>query len=376
MLNWVFLAIATLSQALPLPQPVQLRPEMPKTVRTALAPPRIEAPNPAQHRTPLPAGYLDLATAFLGLDGCDYSRSYLNGEPSLATDDVGNPVVSCAVWSFKQAPDIIAFSASVGAAGAKLPVTVYLDDRDLSDGTFRNVVVDVIGGPGMSIAPGLNDSLQIALAERGFIVVKLGYTGTRHGTLFPKPNLEAAVGQIADYLVRLRLRCQTTKLVLLGESLGGNIVTRAAGSVPSSTLDAVALVLPLVFSPDAALANFHKIFAKAGLLPTALQVRIIAKPDAPWTEGKTVRVSSEELFASFFPPKARQEGLGELLKRTAGIRTLLAYGDVDDRVGVQEINAIGVFGTELRKLKLSPLNHSMNPYWAQLITDGVEDLIR
>jgi predicted alpha/beta-hydrolase family hydrolase len=87
--------------------------------------------------------------------------------------------------------------------------------------TRLGLVIDVVGGPGGDMSPGLNDGIPLALARSGVVVAKLGYTGTRHGTIFPKPNFDLAAEQVLGFARAVRAENPDSKLVLLGESPGG-----------------------------------------------------------------------------------------------------------------------------------------------------------
>jgi hypothetical protein len=72
--------------------------EPPKVVTIPPAGPRVGVPNSTSTAAPLPAGSLDRALALLGLNACDYSKAYANGQPSGAVAMVGNPEIDCAMW--------------------------------------------------------------------------------------------------------------------------------------------------------------------------------------------------------------------------------------------------------------------------------------
>ena len=363
---------STLSTALP----AQI-PEPPKVVTIAPSPSRVSVPNSKSNAGPLPAGSLDAALALLGLNGCDYSKSYANGQPSGAVVMVGNPEIDCATWRLSKAPDVTVFSGSVTIDGAKLPIVAFFDRRDLGPSIPRRIVVEVIGGPGSDISPGLNDDLPLLLVERGVLVVRIGYTGTRHGSSFPGPDLDNAAFQIRSYATKLRRLHPQAKVVLLGESLGGMISAKAAGELgPAAKLDGLALAIPLVFSGDEARQNFKALLSARNEQPHASPpLRLIKSPRDPWLSGKVTSVPSLDLLNGFFPDAARHRNLESYLAETKGLKKILAFGETDDRTGNAGIASIARNLPDVEVIKLERNGHMVEKPVAQRLADRLWDLL-
>lgn len=354
-------------------------PEPPKVVTILPSPSRVSVPNSKSNAAPLPPGSLDAALALLGLNGCDYSKSYANGQPSGAVAMVGNPEIDCATWRLSKAPDVTVFSGSVTIDGAKLPIVAFYDRRDLGPSIPRRIVVEVIGGPGSDISPGLNDDLPLFLVERGVLVVRIGYTGTRHGSSFPGPDLDNAASQIRSYATKLRHLHPHGKIVLLGESLGGPISAKAAGELaPATKLDGLALVIPLVFSGDDARENFKALLSARNEQPHASPLlRLIKSPRDPWSSGKVTSVPSLDLLSGFFPEGARHRNLESYLAETKGLKKILAFGETDDRTGNAGVASIARDLPNVEVIKLDRNGHMVEKPVAQRLADRMwESLLR
>lgn len=353
--------------------------QIPEPPTFVVAPPpssKVRVANDKSIAASLPTGSLGPALTLLGLNPCDYSKSYANGEPSGAIAMVGNPEVDCATWRLSEATDVTVFSGSVTVNESRLPIVAFYDSRDLVHSIPRRIVVEVIGGPGMDISPGLNDYLPLLLVERGVLVVRVGYTGTRHGSSFPGPDLENAAYQVRSYVSKLRQLHPQGKIVLLGDSLGGMISAKAAGDLPSATLDGLALILPLVFSADDAAQNFNDIFSARNEKPRVSEpIRIIKSPQNPWPAGRVATVPGIDLFRSFFPQAARHRNLESYLAKTVGVKKMLAFGDIDERTGNSGVASIRNNILNIEFIKLERNGHLIEKWVAQRLADRMWDLL-
>jgi len=358
---------AVLSAQIPQPPAFVVVPPLPSKVRVA---------NDKSIAASLPAGSLDPALALLGLNPCDYSKSYANGEPSGAIAMVGNPEVDCATWRLSEATDVTVFSGSVTVNESKLPIVAFYDSRDLVPSISRRIVVEVVGGPGMDISPGLNDYLPLLLVERGVLVVRIGYTGTRHGSSFPSPDFDDAASQVRSYVSKVRKLHPQGKVVLLGDSLGGMISAKAAGDLPSATLDGLALILPLVFSANDATQNFKDMFSARNQKPRASEpIRMIKSPHNPWSAGRVATVPGIDLFSGFFPKAARHRNLESYLAKTNGLKKLLAFGEIDGRTGNAGVASIRKNILNIEVIKLERNGHIIEKWVAQQLADSMWDLL-
>lgn len=259
--------------------------------------------------------------------------------------------------------------------GSRLPVVVYFNSAYL-DRAPDSFVIYAVGGPGGDISPDSNDGIPMALVRSGVVVVKLGYTGTSHGTIFPQPGFDPAVRQVLGYARAIRAENPSGKLVLLGESLGGPIVAKAAASAHGLRIDGLALVMPMLFSPDEAVANFKRIIIPSGLAGAGdLRVRVIKSSSDPWTSGQVGPIPSEDLFATFFPPESRRRDLGDYLARAGSVKVLLAYGDNDKVIGLAKLNDPSLNTPNIRKLRLRGRPHLINSYGATQISDEILDYL-
>lgn len=334
-------------------------------------PPDLTSAQPESRGRRIPIGFLDEITALLQLNRCDYSRSRFNDELKDSTAYIGTTSFSCVAWSDPKSPGNIIFSGSVNIRQAKIPVVAYFNKLSIRSGGPTSLIVDVVGGPGGNIAPGLNDNLQLALVQRGSVVIKLGYTGTRHGTIFPRPDFDTAVEEVAEYTKTLRQHNRSRKIVLLGESLGSHIAARVAASGIVPSLDGMALVLPLVFSPERAFVNFRKINERQNLSITALLVRLINSSHDSWDAGRKVSITSRDLFAGFFPAESRSRNLASYLSKAKNVKTLIAYGALDGRTGIDELRSNDFGSSNIYMLKLLGAGHTMEAKTALDVSDEI-----
>lgn len=314
-------------------------------------------------------GDVQRIAGLLRLNSCDPERSEIKFTLGNASASVGNPSISCTMWTLAESP-ITIFSSSVDIAGIRLPVVVYFN-RSYIDSAADSLVIEVVGGPGGDISPGANDTLPFALARSGVVVVRLGYTGTSHGTLYPRPNFDLAARQVLEYSKAVRAENPSGKLVLLGESLGGPIVAHAAASSNPPPFDGLALVLPMLFTPDEAIRNFGRIVDSSRPGAGDKTVRTIAGSPDSWRDGQRVRVPSTDLYDRFFPPESRGRDLASYLERVRSTKILIAYGDSDKVVGLSKLDDPSLNTRNIRKLRLRGIPHMMNSSSASQVSDEI-----
>jgi pimeloyl-ACP methyl ester carboxylesterase len=375
MVSRITAGVTAFASSMSVAVPAQIPPP-PLSVTIPHIPSGVSVANDRSNAAPLLVKSLDPSVALLGLNPCRYSRSYANGEPSGAVTMVGNPEIDCATWKVSKAPDVTVFSGSVTIAGSRLPIVAFYDGRNLAPSTPRRIVIDVIGGPGSDISPGLNDDLPLFLVERGVFVVRLGYTGTRHGSSFPRPDLDNASFQVGSYATRLRQLHPRGKIVLLGESVGGLISAKAAGDLPAApVIDGLAMVMPLVFSANEAVGNFNHLFsARHEQVPASPRIRLLESPHDLWSDGRLATVPGLDLLRGFFPETARRRNLESYLARTRGLKKMLAFGENDDRTGNAGIASIARDIPDLDVVKLERSGHFFDRRTAQQLVDRMWDL--
>jgi predicted alpha/beta-hydrolase family hydrolase len=307
----------------------------------------------------------------LSLNPCDPDRSEIRSTLVDASANVGNPAVSCAIWT-RPEDSLVIFSSSVQVDGARLPVVAYFSSRHPGRAPV-SLIIDIIDGPGGDISPGVNDLIPFALARSGAVVVRVGYTGTSHGTLYPRPNFDVAVRQVLGYSRALRAKNPSGKLILMGQSLGGPIVAHAAASADPPPVDGVALVLPMLLSPDEAVANFARII---GLKPPAgaRTVRILRRPSDPWSSGQAVPRPADS-YDRFFPPGSRDRDLGSYLAGLGKVKILIAFGDTDMLVGLSRLEDSSLNSPNIRKLRLRGVGHGIDSRSASRVAGEILDYL-
>lgn len=220
----------------------------------------IDVSRPPESNLPkLPEGLLSRLGSRLRLQPCDYDKSRFAGKAIAAIRYLEDPDGSCTEWSAHPHPAARIFAGKVRVGKEDLLAVVYASKQTVESGHFPALVLDVVGGPGGQISPGLNDGVQLALARRGAVVIRIGYAGTLHNSHYPDPDLDRATSQVRDYAGMLRESNPDSKLILLGESLGGYIVANAMHNRSAAIADGAVLAIPLIYSPSEAVANSSNI---------------------------------------------------------------------------------------------------------------------
>lgn len=318
----------------------------------------------------LPAGLMSPAAKLLGLSTCDYTKSWYVEDRAYAALNVGNPSISCSLWPTPDRQQF-AFAGSVDLGASAIPVVGYLSREVLAGQAPQAIAVYMVGGPGGDIAPGLNDTLPAELSRRGYAVIKLGYSGTSSGSAFPNPDFDVAADQLRAYVVRLGKRHPTMPVVLIGESLGAQVVERTLSMDLTPGVRGVALVHPLLFSPAAALRNF----ARIGVTEKTDQVMTIRSTNRVGVPRRSsTSANTRSRFGSFFPASAQHLDLTHYLAGSAHVPTLLAYGEADTRIGLQLMPELQVRCPKVKVLPLARVNHTIAEPEARVIVDALESL--
>ncbi len=333
-----------------------------------------EAPTPVTAATKLPNGSLDEIGTQLGLNPCDYSVSRHAGRPIDAVALVEAPGSGCVVWDSSSAVGIISFLGSMNVDGIRVPVIGYAKKQSHPI-TPSVLVLDLVGGPAGDISPGLNDSIQEALVRRGAIVMKPAYAGTRHRSRYPAPDLDYAVREIGEIARKLRRANPRSRLIVMGESLGGYIAAKAVSSYYDLRVDGLSLIVPLVYSPDQAIGNFRRLAHASGQQFTPLWIRSDpSRSPVPPIDGATGQrvseyksVSSMDLFQAYFPAEARATGLLTYLTGKNRPPTLIAYGATDERVGIEVLQAATSLPSNVHLLKLDRSGHAIDAVAAERV---------
>lgn len=319
----------------------------------------------------LPAELMGPAARLFGLAPCDHAKSWYAEDRAYAGLNIGNPAISCSAWP---TPDRrqLAFAGRIDRDGLSMPVVGYASREVMAGQRPRAVAVYMVGGPGGDIAPGLNDTLPAELVRRGYAVIKLGYSGTRYGSVYPDPDFEVAARQLAAYLRLLATLQPAIPRVVVGESLGAQIVERALTPDVAAGVSGIALVHPLLFSPAAALRNFKDRIGVSDASDPIMTIQSTGRPGTP--ADSVARANSLRRFASFYPPDALNKDLEHYLAGGAAVPTLLAYGDADTRIGVGLLSKLRARCPAVRVLTLAGVNHTVEEPQARSIADAMERL--
>lgn len=316
---------------------------------------------------------VNIVQNFFVMDKCDFTKHPKVEKTVKELDSTENLGTECALWHSVDAPSVLIVSGVITIFKVKHPAIAYINRYDLEDGGPLNFAIDIVGGPAGDITPGLNDSIQLALAESGTGVLKLGYSGTRHGSSYPKPDLDIAVSEVSHYARLLRKSQPECKIILLGESLGAHVAAKTVASSEAGLINGLALVVPLVFSPGEAIENFKKIINDSGKPVHYLPVNVRSKSDAGRSPGFETSVSSLRLFDKFFPRSSRNTGLIDYLKEIKDIPIIISYGEYDNTVGNQDLISLENNMKNVTLFKMSGAGHSLSSYWAVIIADKISE---
>ena len=286
-------------------------------------------------------------------DPCSGSIARLDSL-TLSGTVVGNPRVSCAEWR-EPFSGITSYARWITSNGAKLPIVIYRRNGN-KDGGKPSIFLRIVGGPGGSIAPSQYDKPYVDILEPGDVLISLGYTGTQYGSMYPNSDFDAACRELAAYSKALRMRNPGSRIVVIGEGLGGMLGAAALGEQYGAIADDVVLVSPLLFSPAEANQNFSDVLAHRYANDRKIGVRLIDRPGMPWREGRWSSVQTIDLFARFFPKTAMNMDLSDWIQRLAPRPILIIYGSRDDVIGTAKIPALRRF-PQVQVVEIEQLGH-------------------
>lgn len=334
-------------------------------------------PAPVRSSERMPAGYLDAIGRRLGLNPCNYAFSRRFGKPVDAVALVEAKDNGCALWESPTHPAVNSFLGSINVETTRIPIVGYAS-LQTAPATSGAIVLNLVGGPAGDISPGLNDLIQEGLAARGAIVVKPAYAGTRHRSGYPKPDFDKAVWEVIRLIRSLHRTSPQSKIVLMGESLGGYIAAKVVASAGDLPVSGLMLVVPLVYSPDRAIRNFHQLAVDKhqGFTPLWLRSDPLSgsgtlpdrSPGQPVPEYRAI--SSIDLFDAYFPKKGRTVGLLTYIAQSRGIPVLIAYGADDERVGVGDLRNGAFKLPQVRLLELHHTGHAIDASAARRIVNA------
>jgi pimeloyl-ACP methyl ester carboxylesterase len=202
------------------------------------------------------------------------------------------------------------------------------------------IFVRVPGGPGSANLISLSD-LTIEIFENE-LVIDFFYTGNGFNILYPTANFQLAANQLADFLIQLRANNRDAKINLVGESLGAVIVLEAIRQIESkeildqSKVDNIILISPPFLSLKETKERLYRIFYKGTSRNQNFLYRV-RDPNKGYNEyGSLTMLDSMAVFEQFYDPGDASFRLIERLM-VIGNRppTLIIYGDVDERIGVE-----------------------------------------
>ncbi|WP_174297098.1 serine aminopeptidase domain-containing protein [Sphingomonas bacterium] len=237
------------------------------------------------------------------------------------------------------------------------------------------IAIEVVGGPGGSISPGETDALAIRLAQQGITVVRIGYTGTRHRSIFPEPDFRPATHEIARYTGEVRRLNPHAKIVLVGESLGGLIAAQVMVDMQSDTVDELELVLPSFYSPTQALSNFK---TKMGVSPSndsLIATWQLYETSDLLKSGSYHMIQTLNFLGHFFAPEDRTISLATLFKRLTHVSTNIFFREADVRTGPQLASHLAQF-KNINLVRLKGEEHNISGYDGRYIAGLIMRTIR
>jgi pimeloyl-ACP methyl ester carboxylesterase len=199
----------------------------------------------------------------------------------------------------------------------------------------RLILLELVGGPGGSIYPRIERSeltrYLLRRANEGVITLSVAYFGTKERSLFPQSDLEPAMQEIAGLVSVLRRRYPTSKVAVVGASLGGYLAVRLAGRLPDLPVLAIS---PLVAAPRARL--------RVDLLHNPYLTKFAYRPQRRYrlNAAGAVFVKEElvpivQALGHFFGPDF-DAPLSEVAEGNGDNLTIL-YSPADNRIGVEAI---------------------------------------
>jgi len=227
------------------------------------------------------------------------------------------------------------------------------------------VVVDLVGGPGGSVFPSLEDGeyskFSVRRAADGIVTIVPGYMGTATRSLYPRSDLPAAMAEIAHLLRDLQNRRPGRAICMVGGSLGGYLAIRLSHLFPDVEILAIN---PLLWPPRKAretTLSVHGEHLKYYYSP-------VRKHELRNGRAHFVVEKNEpqiQIQRHFFEPDGEM-GLSDLVDPAVKNVTLV-YSPADDRIGVEELPRLRQRAPGIRVIETRPVGHMMGTvrnFWA------------
>lgn len=281
---------------------------------------------------------------------------------------VGDQQQRCTQWA-GVFPGIVVSATTVNLESGTRPLVVYFPLQE-RPGASKIVVVEIVGGPSGSISPSENSVIMPHLSNSGIPSVSLGYTGTLYESMYPKSSYQAAVKDVVEYIKKIRsLGMGSTKIILLGESLGGRIAIDAVSRMPDNMRPTLTiLVNPLMLSPLAAKRNFMINFNNNPANDSFIITKSLSSAKEPWEKVGTI-----PLFDAFFDQKSKEDDLVKFLKIVPAVHPLIIFGTDDKVIGLNLINHLTPDLANVAKIK--GMGHHPNKNEEKRIVGIIEDAI-
>ncbi|MGR6327992.1 hypothetical protein ACU5AX_02900 [Sphingomonas sp. XXL09] len=311
-------------------------------------------------------------TNLFALEKCGHQASRFFSSLLSGTAFLEDNARRCGIWSAGY--NITVFVSWKRLGDNYLPVVIYLPSSCVDMNAACGIVIEMIGGPGEDISPGVNDLLPIALARNNQIVIRLGYSGTKHHSSFPEADFDLASRQLCKLVRDLRAINSDPSIVALGESMASHVVLDAMLHLPQKSVDGIALILPMVATPNAEKAYFDSKVRKTGSPIRRMRVNAPALFDN--FESRFAEIRSDILFSSFFSREASDHSLAYYLDLAPEVPTIIAFSNTDEIGGsVADLKAKHD-RVSLRWLELHSKGHSLDSIAVSTIAAGVLNIFQ
>jgi len=175
------------------------------------------------------------------------------------------------------------------------------------------------------------------ILKKGDLLVTLGYSGTQYRSNYPGPDLQSASEDVAVYVSMLHARNSGARIVVIGESLGGVVATRAASLLPPHVISELILRSPLLYFPVEAINNRINVHHFRDADDIGGTVRISTGPATTFDSGHLETFKTMPLFQHFFAADEYNIDLLTRLTKACDQPVLLVYGDKDDIIGIEKV---------------------------------------